>query len=81
MKVNNTGVNESELCKHQDVTADLISEANDDVDGDDKLIHLIEHVNTGMETSHLQREVTNFHANNLSRNSRSEYSVPVSKMT
>ena len=58
MKVNNTGVNESELCKHQDVTADLISEANDDVDGDDKLIHLIEHVNTGMKRSHLQRIIS-----------------------
>ena len=40
-------MNESELCKHQDVTADLISEANDDVDVDDELIHLIERVNTG----------------------------------
>ena len=50
-----------DLCKHQDVTSYLSSEANDVVDGDDKLIHLIGHVNRGMEKSHLTREMYNFY--------------------
>ena len=50
----------SELDKHQDVTSYLSSEASDVVDSDDKLIHLIEHVNSGMENSHLMREAYNF---------------------